>query len=269
MSNIQIFRNPQFGEVRTATDANGEPLFAAIDVARALGYSNTRDAISKHCKRVVKRDGVSQTTNQHGTITKQVVEMSFINESDVIRLIMRSKLPDAEQFQDWVCEDVLPSIRKHGAYMTPETLFQAIQNPDNLIQLLTALKNQQEQNDLLQMQNQANTQAIEAMKPKAEYFDTVLRSTSLIATDAIAAELGISAIKLNKFLCDLGIQRKVNGVYVLLGDLRDKGFVGYKTFPRHGQVTGEPKTVKHMYWTEKGAFFVMDLYRANTSKLIN
>lgn len=262
MSNIQIFRNPQFGEVRTATDANGEPLFCAKDVATVLGYSDTNDAISRHCKSGKKV--FHPHTNGIGG-----VNMIYIPERDVFRLIMRSNLPDAEQFQDWVCEDVLPSIRKHGAYMTPETLFQAIQNPDNLIQLLTALKNQQEQNALLQMQNKANTQAIEAMKPKAEYFDTVLRSTSLIATDAIAAELGISAIKLNKFLCEMGIQRKVNGVYVLLGDLRDKGFVGYKTFPRHGQVTGEPKTVKHMYWTEKGAFFVMDLYRANTSKLIN
>lgn len=262
MSNIQIFRNPQFGEVRTATDANGEPLFCAKDVATVLGYSDTNDAISRHCKSGKKV--FHPHTNGIGG-----VNMIYIPERDVFRLIMRSNLPDAEQFQDWVCEDVLPSIRKHGAYMTPETLFQAIQNPDNLIQLLTALKNQQEQNALLQMQNKANTQVIEAMKPKAEYFDTVLRSTSLIATDAIAAELGISAIKLNKFLCEMGIQRKVNGVYVLLGDLRDKGFVGYKTFPRHGQVTDEPKTVKHMYWTEKGAFFVMNLYRANNSKLIN
>lgn len=185
MSNIQIFRNPQFGEVRTATDVNGEPLFCAKDVATVLGYSDTNDAISRHCKSGKKV--FHPHTNGIGG-----VNMIYIPERDVFRLIMRSNLPDAEQFQDWVCEDVLPSIRKHGAYMTPETLFQAIQNPDNLIQLLTALKNQQEQNALLQMQNQANTQAIEAMKPKAKYFDTVLRSTSLIATDAIAAELGIS-----------------------------------------------------------------------------
>lgn len=262
MSNIQIFRNPQFGEVRTATDANGEPLFCAKDVATVLGYSDTNDAISRHCKSG-KKVFYPHTNGIGG------VNMIYIPERDVFRLIMRSNLPDAEQFQDWVCEDVLPSIRKHGAYMTPETLFQAIQNPDNLIQLLTALKNQQAQNALLQMQNKANTQAIEAMKPKADYFDTVLQSTSLIATDAIAAELGISVIKLNKFLCDLGIQRKVNGVYVLLGDLRGKGLERYKTFTRPDQVTGEPKTMKHMYWTEKGAFFVMDLYKANTSKLMN
>ena len=88
MNEITIFKNERFGEVRTATSESGEPLFAAVDVARALGYANTRDAISKHCKRVTKRDGVSRTTNQHGVVTNQVVEMSFINEGDVIRLIM-------------------------------------------------------------------------------------------------------------------------------------------------------------------------------------
>ena len=100
MNEITIFKNERFGEVRTATSESGEPLFAAVDVARALGYANTRDAISKHCKRVTKRDGVARTTNQHGVVTNQVVEMSFINEGDVIRLIMRSKLPQAEAFQD-------------------------------------------------------------------------------------------------------------------------------------------------------------------------
>lgn len=262
MSNIQIFSNPQFGEVRTATSANGEPLFCAKDVATALGYSDTNDAISRHCKSGKKV--FHPHTNGIGG-----VNMVYVPERDVYRLIMRSNLPDAEQFQDWVCNEVLPSIRKHGAYMTPGTLMQMMQNPDNLIQLLTVLKDEQEQNALLRMQNEADALAIEAMKPKAEYFDTVLKSTSLIATDAIAAELGISAIKLNKFLCDMGIQRRVNGVYVLLGDIRGKGFEGYKTFVRPNQGTDEVKTMKHMYWTEKGAIFVMDLYRLNTSKLLN
>lgn len=269
MNQITIFKNERFGEVRTAMNGNGSPLFAAVDVARALGYSNTRDAINKHCKGVVKRDGVTKTTNQHGVTTEQTVEMSFINESDVIRLIMRSKLPDAERFQDWVCEDVLPSIRKHGAYMTADTVLQMMQNPDNLIQLLTALKNEQEQSALLRAQNEANTQVIEAMQPKAEYYDTVLRSTSLIATDVIAAELGISAIKLNKFLCEMGIQRKVSGVYVLCADMRGKGFEGYKTFIRTDQTTGEPKTMNHMYWTEKGFYFIQNLYRSTITKLLN
>lgn len=269
MNEITIFKNERFGEVRTATSESGEPLFAAVDVARALGYANTRDATSKHCKRVTKRDGVSRTTNQHGVVTNQVVEMSFINEGDVIRLIMRSKLPQAEAFQDWVCEEILPSIRKHGAYMTPETVMQMLQSPDALIQLLTTLKSEQEQNTLLRVQRDADTKAIEAMQPKAEYFDTVLRSSKLIATNVIAAELGISARKLNSFLCESGIQYKQGDLYFLYSDLRGKGLEGYKTFTRTDPDTGETKTAKHMYWTEKGAFFIINLYQGTTSKLLN
>lgn len=91
---MQIFKNETFGEVRV-TEVEGKVMFVASDVAKALGYSNPRKAVGDHCKGVTKRDGVSQTTNQYGITTNQVVPMSFIPESDVIRLIMRSKLPTA------------------------------------------------------------------------------------------------------------------------------------------------------------------------------
>ena len=262
MSNIQIFRNPQFGEVRTATSANGEPLFCLLDLCNSLGLSNNRKVKSQ------LDDDVTLSYPIVDSLGREQ-EATFVTEAGMYTVILRSDSPNAKPMQKWVTSEVLPSIRKYGAYMTPGTLMQMIQNPDNLIKLLTALKDEQEQNALLRIQNEADAQAIGAMQPKAEYFDTVLKSTSLIATDAIASELGISAIKLNKFLCDMGIQRKVCGVYVLLGDIRDKGFTGYKTFTRTDQETGEVKTMKHMYWTEKGAFFVMNLYRLNTSKLLN
>lgn len=127
MNELQIFKNPEFGAVRTLEET-GTVLFCGSDVAKALGYSNPRDALAKHCKGVVKRDGVSQTTNQYGITTDQTVEMSFIPESDLYRLVFGSKLPTAEKFTDWVTTEVLPSIRKHGAYMTPETLQAAILN---------------------------------------------------------------------------------------------------------------------------------------------
>lgn len=116
MNEIQIFNNPDFGTVRTLDD-NGVILFAATDVAKILGYSNPYDAISRHCKGVVKHEGVSQTTNQHGVTTNQTVEMSFIPESDLYRLVFGSKLPTAEKITDWVTETVLPSIRKNGGYI--------------------------------------------------------------------------------------------------------------------------------------------------------
>ena len=111
MEEMQVFRNEQFGEVRTIEE-NGKPLFCGSDVARALGYSNPHDAIGRHCRGVVKREGVSKTTNQHGVTTEQIVEMSFIPEGDVYRLIARSKLPSAERFERWIFDEVLPSIRE-------------------------------------------------------------------------------------------------------------------------------------------------------------
>lgn len=111
MNEVQIFNNNQFGEIRTIED-NGKVLFCAVDIARALGYSNPHDAIGRHCRGVVKREGVSVTTNQHGVSTEQVNAMSFIPEGDVYRLITHSKLPTAEKFESWVFDEVLPSIRE-------------------------------------------------------------------------------------------------------------------------------------------------------------
>lgn len=265
MNELRIFQNTQFGNVRVAISENNEPMFVAVDVAAILGYENPQKAIRDHvdsedrgyCK-LSDIQGVNETLPPH----MKAANLLTINESGVYSLIMRSNLPAAKQFKRWVTNEVLPSIRKHGAYMTGETLAQMLQNPDRLIELLTALKSERERNTALSLN-------IEAMQPKAEYFDTVLRSTGLIATNAIAAELGISARKLNSFLCESGIQYKQGDLYFLYSDLRGKGLEGYKTFARTDPDSGETKTVKHMYWTEKGAFFIIDLYRKITSKQLN
>ena len=124
MNNIRIFQNEQFGQVRIAVNENGEPLFCLADVAKALGYSRPADAVSQHCKGVAILP--TPTVNQYGATVMQ--EMKYGKEGEVYRLTMKSKLPDAEKFQDWVCDEVLPSIRKTGGYMiskpedTPEEL---------------------------------------------------------------------------------------------------------------------------------------------------
>ena len=106
MNDLHIFTNPDFGEVRTIEE-NGAVMFCGSDVAKALGYSNPRDAISRHCRGVVKRDTPTESGMQ---------EMSFIPESDLYRLVFGSKLPTAERFTDWVTEEILPAIRRHGSY---------------------------------------------------------------------------------------------------------------------------------------------------------
>lgn len=171
-NNLKVFVNEQFGEIRTVEE-NSKVLFCASDVARSLGYSNPHDAILRHCKGVVKREGVSQTTNQHGVTTQQVTELNFIPEGDVYRLITHSKLPSAERFERWVFDEVLPSIRRHGAYMTDETLEKALTSPDFLIQLATQLKEEKAKSAELAAK-------VEQDKPKVLFADAVTSSQNSI-----------------------------------------------------------------------------------------
>ena len=111
MNQMEIFKNPEFGSIRVIEE-NGKYLFCGTDVAAALGYSNSRDAIIRHCRYVVKRDA------PHPQSPDRKISMTFIPEGDLYRLIVHSKLPSAEQFEQWVFDEVLPTIRKHGAYGT-------------------------------------------------------------------------------------------------------------------------------------------------------
>lgn len=117
MNELQIFNSGEFGEIRTI-EINGKPYFVGTDVAKALGYSNPRKAILDHCKGVTKRD----TPTSSG-----IQSMSYINEGDLYRLIMKSKLPSAEKFESWVMDEVLPTIRKTGSYQKPLTTVEQIQ----------------------------------------------------------------------------------------------------------------------------------------------
>lgn len=144
MKGIEIFKNDRFGEVRVAGTSEN-PLFCLVDVCRVLEIKNPRDCKSRlKPEGVVLTDGVSKTTNQYGITTEQEVTLTFINEQNLYKVIMRSDKPQAEPFQDWVCGEVLPSIRKHGAYMTNDTLEKALASPDFLIQLATNLKEEQQ-----------------------------------------------------------------------------------------------------------------------------
>lgn len=201
MNELQIFNHPDFGQVRTI-DEDGTILFCGNDVASALGYSNPRDAVNRHCKGVVKRDGVSKTTNQYGVTTEQTTQMSFIPESDLYRLVFSSKLPTAEKFTDWVTSEVLPSIRKHGAYMTPETLHAAILNPDYLLKVVTALKDETDKRKALEAANAQLTVDKQIMQPKADYFDELVERNTLTNFRETAKELGVPPKKFTNFLLD-------------------------------------------------------------------
>ena len=144
MNEIEIFKNDRFGEIRVAGTSE-QPLFCLADVCRVLEIKNVSDCKSRLDQGgIVLTEGVSKTTNQYGVTTEQKVMLTFVNEKNLYRVIMRSDKPQAEPFQDWVCGEVLPSIRKHGAYMTNDTLEKALTSPDFLIQLATNLKEEQQ-----------------------------------------------------------------------------------------------------------------------------
>lgn len=165
MTDLQIFNSPEFGEIRTLEEGE-HILFCASDVAKALGYKNPTEAIQDHCKRVVERC-TSDSLGRRQT-------MKFVPEGDIYRLTASSKLPGAEKFESWVFDEVLPSIRKHGAYMTPETLEAAILNPDTMIRLCTALKDEQDKRKALEAANAALEVDLAIAQLKADYFDELV-----------------------------------------------------------------------------------------------
>lgn len=191
---IKVFSNDEFGNVRVV-DKDGEPYFVGKDVAEILGYSNSRKVLADHVDEEDK--GVTKCDTPSGKQT-----MTIINESGLYSLILASKLPTAKKFKRWVTSEVLPSIRKHGAYMTRETLEQALNSPDFLIQTLTRLKSEQEKNKILSVEISGLKVDNQIMQPKAEYFDELVDRNLLTNFTDTAKELGIKRKKLIDFLLE-------------------------------------------------------------------
>lgn len=170
MNKIQKFENTEFGSVRTMTDKNNNVWFVAKDICDSLGYTNSRKAISDHVDTDDK--GVTKCDTLGGT-----QDLTIINESGVYALVFGSKLPSAKKFKKWVTSEILPTIRKHGAYMTAETLEKALYNPDFLIRLANELKDTQEHVKHLETK-------IDNDKPKVVFADAVATSkTSILVAD--------------------------------------------------------------------------------------
>lgn len=245
MNELKIFEHEEFGKVRTVI-IDDKPYFSAKDVATALGYKRPIDAVTAHCRYSVK------WSVPHPQSSDKQIKMSFIPEGDIYRLIIRSKLPSAERFEKWVFDEVLPSIRKHGAYMTDVTIEKLADNPDLLIELCNKLKAERQKNEELKKENTIQSQKLLEYEPKATYYDLVLQSKGTAPITVIAKDFGMTAQELNKILCDKKIQRKVSGVYVLNKKYADKGYTKSKTFVKNGM------SYMSMYWTQSGRLFIYD-----------
>lgn len=196
MNELTIFESPEFGSIRTL-EVDGTPYFVGKDVADILEYANTPKAIRDH---VDDEDKLTERI----VLSGQNREVIFINESGLYSLIISSKLPTAKKFKHWVTSEVLPSIRKHGAYMTPETIEQAILNPDTIIKIATALKEEQNKNKVLQLKNSELTVDNQIMKPKAEYFDELVDRNLLTSFRETAKQLEIK----EKFFINFLLEHK-------------------------------------------------------------
>jgi len=241
MNELMIFNNPRFGEVRTITE-NGKTLFCGSDVAKALGYKRPNDAVTAHCKGTVKRRTLTKGGEQ---------EMNFITEGDIYRLAAKSELPGAEEFESWIFDEVIPSIRKTGGYSLPKDYPSA----------LRALADIEEKRLALKAENEAQEQVIADFQPIKQYVDKILSSTRTLTTTQIAADYDMSARKLNKILREEGIQRYVNGQWILYKQYMGKGYTKSKTI-NITRSDGQPDTVLNTEWTQKGRLLIHEILSA-------
>ena len=181
MQELQIFNSPEFGQIRTI-ERGGEPWFVGKDVAEALGYANARNAVPDH---VDDEDKLRTQIEYAG----QKREVTLITESGLYSLVLSSKLPGAKQFKRWITSEVIPSIRKHDAYMTPDKLEEVLLSPDTLIQLAQNLKDEQEKRKALQEQ-------VEAQRPAVLFAGAVETSKSSILIGELAKILKQNGIKI-------------------------------------------------------------------------
>lgn len=234
-------------QVRTVP-IDGEPYFVGKDVAEILGYSQTAKAVREHVPEQFK--GVSKLDTPGG---KQ--EVTVISEAGVYKLAFTSKLPAADEFTNWIASDVLPAIRKHGAYMTPAKIEEVLTDPDTIIQLATQLKQEREGRLIAE-------QKVNELTPKATYYDKVLADKSLVTITQIAKDYGMSGRAMNRKLHELKVIYKQGQTWLLYAKYQKTGWTHSETVmvPKKD---GTEKAVLNTKWTQQGRLGLYELLKSN------
>ncbi len=220
----------QGNAIRIVPEQDGTTLFYGKDVAVALGYKRPNDALQQHCKGAVIHRPLATAGG--------IQQVRFITEGDLYRLIANSKLPDAEKFEHWVFDDVLPSIRKHGGYLTPAKLEDALLNPDTLIQLATQLKEERARRAELEVHNKALT-------PKATAWETLCGAHGDMsvadAAKALASRAGldIGRDRLFEQMGKFGWLTRCHGYWEPLQYAVERGYVATRVNMPRWKATGE------------------------------
>lgn len=257
MKNLQVFTSTEFGQLEIMV-LDGKEFFPATDVAKMLGYSNPHQAIIKNCRSLTKREV------PHPQSAGKTIEKNFIPEGDVYRLIFgassQSKNPQvkqkAEKFEQWIFDEVLPDIRKHGLYAPEALLDDIIKNPELGVKLFTEYKEAKEQAKQLELVNAQQQQIIGELQPKASYYDAILQNNDTMPITQIAKDYGMSGRAMNQLLKVLGVQYRMSGTWLLYQEYADQGYTQSRT---HLLETG--RSVMHTYWTQKGRLFLYDLLK--------
>jgi prophage antirepressor-like protein len=238
---MQVFESSEFGQLGVLM-IDGKPYFPATECAKTLGYKDTINAIKRHCKGVAKRhlltDGGSQTAN-------------FIPEGDLYRLIIRSKLPAAERFESWVFDEVLPSIRKHGAYINEDVIRRMQEDSEYAAELLRNLTAERNRSNAL-------VGKVAMLAPKALYHDIILQCSDAVQVSIIAKDYGMSAVVFNKLLHRLGVQFRIGKTWLLYSEHQGNGYTVTNTYTKNGITT-----LIHTCWTQKGRFWLYELLKSH------
>ncbi len=239
---IILFKNEEFGEIRTL-NIEGEPWFVGKDAAEILGYAKARNAIANHVDEEDKKDALIQG------VLGGTQSMTIINESGLYSLILSSKLPSAKKFKRWITANVIPSLRKHGAYFTAEALHKVMSDPRELAKLLNTLADEQDKRKKLEEENAS-------LSIKANYYDQILNSKNAVPVTQIAKDYGMTVIAFNKMLYEYKIQYPIRDSWVLYAEYADKIYTQSKTYK-----IDENRAVMRTEWTQKGRLFLYNFLK--------
>ncbi len=258
---IMIIKN-----VRGYKDNKGVAQLNLEDISRGLGFVENKNGVE-----YIRWRTINNYLKEFNFATSCENEKmpEYIPENIFYKLCFKAKNEIARKFQDFVTDEVLPTIRKHGGYLTESKIEEVLLDPDTVIKLATVLKNERiekekltEKNKLLEADNNQKDQLIGELKPKADYTDKILQSKGTVKVNVIANDYGLTAIAMNRLLHNLGIQYKQGDDWLLYRDYRGKGYTHSKTI-HFFHKDGRPDTKCNMEWTQKGRLFLYDILKEN------